>query len=134
MSRRAYGGNLSNWLIYELARHDAAVEPMIGQKDAGWIVRFRFRGRTYDFLARYRGGADWISLLERRRSILARLFHGQPKNVEFDAVWLIDAVLSHRPSYSRPKLSPTVAPGTGNRIQLGFSEAADCSNSSASAG
>ena len=30
--------------MYELARHDAAMEPMIGQKDAGWIVRFRFRG------------------------------------------------------------------------------------------
>jgi hypothetical protein len=43
VSRRAYGGDLANWLIYQLARHDAAVEPMIGQKDAGWIVRFRFR-------------------------------------------------------------------------------------------
>jgi len=106
VSRRAYGGNLSNWLIYELARHDAAVEPMIGQKDAGWDCSVQ----------------------------VARLFHGLQKNVEFDAVRLIDAVLSHRPSYSRPKLSPTVAPGTGNRIQLGFSEAADCSNSSASAG
>jgi hypothetical protein len=32
VSRRAYGTDLANWLIYELARHDAAVEPMIGQK------------------------------------------------------------------------------------------------------
>ncbi len=83
VSRRAYGGDLANWLIYELARHDAAVDPMIGQKDAGWIVRFRFRGATYDFLARYRGGPDWVGF-----------FHGQQKNVEFDAVRLIDAVLS----------------------------------------
>jgi hypothetical protein len=94
VSRRAYGSDLANWLIYELALHDAAVEPMIGQKDAGWIVRFRFRGGTYDFLARYRGGADWVGFLERRRSIVARLFHWQQKNVEFDAVRLVDAVLS----------------------------------------
>jgi hypothetical protein len=94
VSRRAYGGDLANWLIYELARHDAAVEPMIGQKDAGWIVRFRFRGGTYDFLARYRGGADWSGFLERRRGVLGRLFHWPQKNVEFDAVRLIDAALS----------------------------------------
>src|SRR5205807_10168806 len=60
VSRRAYGSDLANWLIYELTRHAAAVEPMIGQKDAGWIVRFRFRGATYDFLARYRRGPDWV--------------------------------------------------------------------------
>ena len=94
VSPRAYGGDLANWLIYELARHDAAVEPMIGQKDAGWIVRFRFRGATYDFLARYRGGPDWVGLLEHRRGIVARLFHRRQKNVEFDAVRLIDSVLS----------------------------------------
>ena len=93
VSRRAYGGDLANWLIYELARHDAAVEPMIGQKDAGWIVRFSFRGATYDFLAQYRG-PDWVGLLERRRGIVGRVFRGRQKNVEFDAVRLIDAVLS----------------------------------------
>ena len=93
VSRRAYGSDLANWLIYELARHDAAVEPMIGQKDGGWIVRFRFRGATYDFLALYQG-PYWVGLLERRRGIVGRLFHGQQKNVEFDAVRLIDAVLS----------------------------------------
>jgi hypothetical protein len=94
ISRRAYGGDLANWLIYELARHDAAVEPMIGQRDTGWMVRFRFHGATYDFLARYRGGPDWVGFLERRRGIVGRLFHGPQKNVEFDAVRLIDAVLS----------------------------------------
>ena len=92
--RRAYGGDLANWLIYELARHDAAVEPMIGQRDAGWIVRFRFRGATYDFLARYLGGPDWVGLLERRRGIVSRLFHVKQKNVQFDALRLIDTVLS----------------------------------------
>ncbi len=55
---------------------------------------FRFRGATYDFLARYRGGPDWVGLLERRRGIVGRLFHGQQKNVEFDAARLIDSVLS----------------------------------------
>jgi hypothetical protein len=65
VSRRAYGSDLANWLIYELARHDAAVEPMIGQKDAGWIGRFKFRGATCDFLAQYQGGADWVGFLER---------------------------------------------------------------------
>ena len=94
VSPRAYGGDLANWLIYELARHDAAVEPMIGQKEAGWIVRFRFGGATYDFFARYRGGPDWVGLLEHRRGIVARLFHRRQKNVEFDAVRLIDSVLS----------------------------------------
>src|SRR5947209_2287698 len=76
VSRRAYGRDLA------------------GQKDAGWIVRFRFRGATYDFLARFRGGADWVGFLERRRGIVGRLFHGRLKNVEFDAIRLIDAVLS----------------------------------------
>jgi hypothetical protein len=67
VSRRPYGSDLANWLLYELARHDTAVEAMIGQKDAGWIGRFRFRGATYDFFwARYRGGPDWADLLERR--------------------------------------------------------------------
>jgi hypothetical protein len=47
-----------------------------------------------DFLARYRGGADWVGFLERRRGILGRLFHGPQKNVEFDVMRLIDAVLS----------------------------------------
>jgi hypothetical protein len=93
VSRRAYGGDLANWLIYELARHDAAVEPMIGQKDAGWIVRFGFRGATYDFVASYRD-PDWVGFLERKRGIVARLFHGRQKIVEFHAMQLIDAVLS----------------------------------------
>jgi hypothetical protein len=92
VSRRAYGGDLANWLIYELARHDAAVEPMIGQKDAGWIVRFGFRGATYDFVASYRD-PDWVGFLERKRGIVARLFHGRQKNVEFHAMQLIDAVI-----------------------------------------
>jgi hypothetical protein len=93
VSPRAYGGDLANWLIYELARHDAAVEPMIGQKEAGWIVRFRFGRATYDFLARYRG-PDWVGLLERRRGIVERLFHVHQKNLQFEAVSLIHAVLS----------------------------------------
>ena len=82
---------MANWLVHELVRHDAAVEPIIGQKDTGWIVRFRFHRATYDFLAEYRG-PDWVGLLERRRGIVGRLFHGPQKNVEFDAVRLIDAV------------------------------------------
>ena len=94
ISRRAYGSDLANWLVYELARRDAAVGPTIGQRDAGWVVRFRFRGASYDFLARYRGGSDWVGSLERRRSIVGRLFHAPQKNVEFDAVRLIDAVLA----------------------------------------
>lgn len=93
VSLRAFGSDLANWLIHELARRDATVEPMIGHKDVGWIVRFKFRGATYDFLTVYRG-PDWFGLLERRRGILARIFHGQQKNVQFDALRLIDEVLS----------------------------------------
>ena len=93
VSVRAFGSDLANWLIHELARRDAAVEPMIGHQDAGWMVRFNFRGATYDFVTLYRGPV-WLGLLERRRGILARIFHGQPKNVEFDALRLIDEVLS----------------------------------------
>jgi len=79
--------------MYELTRHDAAVEPMIGHKDTGWIVRFRFRSATYDFVASYRD-PDWVGFLERRPGILGRLFHLRQKNVEFDALRLIDEVLS----------------------------------------
>ena len=94
ISRRAYGGDLANWLIYELARNDAAVEPMIGPRDNGWNVRFRLHGTTYDFLAQYRGGSDWVGFLERNRGFVGRLFHLPRKNVEFDAVRFIDAALS----------------------------------------
>lgn len=93
LSRRAYGSDLANWLIHELARHDAAVEPMIGQKDSGWLVRFRFRGADYDFITSYQG-PDWVGLLERTRGIVDRLLHRKQKNVEFWAVQLIDEVLS----------------------------------------
>lgn len=93
VSIRAFGSDLANWLIHELARRDAAVEPMIGHQDAGWIVRFRFGGAVYDFLLLYRA-PNWLGVLERRRGLLARIFHGQPKNVEFDALRLIDEVLS----------------------------------------
>jgi hypothetical protein len=93
VSLRAFGSDLANWLIHELARRDAAVEPMIGHKDVGWIVRFKLRGATYDFLTVYRG-LVWFGLLERRRGILARIFHGQQKSVQFYALRLIDEVLS----------------------------------------
>ena len=98
VSVRAFGSDLANWLIHELARRDAAVEPMISHKDAGWIVRFNFRGATYDLLILYQGSA-WLGLLERRRGIFARgiwarIFHAQPKNVEFEALRLIDELLS----------------------------------------
>lgn len=93
VSRRAYGSDLANWLIHELARHDAAVEPMIGQKDAGWLVRFRFRGANYDFVVRYRG-PDWVGVLERRLGIVGRLFRRPQKNVEFPALQLLDEVLA----------------------------------------
>jgi hypothetical protein len=91
--RRAYGSDLANWLIHELARHDAAVEPMLGQKDNGWLVRFRFRGANYDFVTRYRG-PDWVGVLERRLGIVGRLFHWERKNVEFLALQLLDEVLT----------------------------------------
>jgi hypothetical protein len=93
VSRRAYGSDLASWLVHELARHDAAVEPMIGQKDAGWLVRFRFRGANYDFVTRYRG-PNWVGVLERRLSIVGRLFHRGQKNVEFLALQLLDEVLT----------------------------------------
>ena len=93
VSRRAYGSDLANWLIHELARRDAAVEPMIGQKDAGWMVRFRFHGATYDFVAWYQG-PEWVGLLERRLGIVGRLFRWPQRNIEFSAVQLIDVVLA----------------------------------------
>ena len=62
-------------------------------KDVGWIVRFKFRGASYELLTVYREPA-WFGLLERRRGILARIFHAPPKPVAFDALRLIDEVLS----------------------------------------
>src|SRR5438445_5375688 len=85
VSRRAYGSDLANWLIHELARHDAAVEPMIGQQDAGWVVRFGFRGVTYDFVAWYRV-PHWVGLLERKRGIVDRLLHRKQKDVELSVL------------------------------------------------
>ena len=94
VTRRAYGSDLANWLIHELNLRDATVEPTIGQKNSGWLVRFRFRGANYDFVTSYRGRTDWLGLLERRMSILGRLFNKQQKNIEFCALQLIDEVLS----------------------------------------
>ena len=93
VSRRAYGSDLANWLIHELTRQNAAVEPAIAQRDAGWLVRFRFRGANYDFVTRYRG-PDWVGVLERRLGIVSRLFRRPQKNVEFRALQLLDEVLS----------------------------------------
>jgi hypothetical protein len=92
VSRRAYGSDMANWLVHELTRH-AAVEPAIGQKDGGWLVRFSFRGVNYDFVLRYRG-PDWVGLLERRLGIVGRLFRRQQKSVEMCTRQLIDEVLS----------------------------------------
>ena len=93
ISLRSYGGDLANWLINELTRRDAAAQPMIAQQDAGWVVRFRFRGANYDFLVRFRD-PDWVGLFERRRGIVGRLLRQQQKNVEFDALVLMDSMLS----------------------------------------
>ena len=93
VSTRAYGSDLANWLMHELARHDATVEPMIGQKDGGWLVRFRFHGAKYDFVTRFQG-PDWVGVLECRLGFIGRLLHRQQKNVEFYALQLLDEVLA----------------------------------------
>jgi hypothetical protein len=93
VSLRPYGSDLANWLMHELTQHDAAAQPMIAQRDAGWMVRFRFRGAVYEFLARFRD-PDWIGFLERRRGLVSRLFHRQQKTVDLDALVLVDSLLS----------------------------------------
>jgi len=93
VTTRAYGSDLANWLMHELARHDATVEPMIGQKDGGWLVRFRFRGAKYDFVTRFRG-PDWVGVLECRLGLIARLLRRPQANVEFHALQLLDEVLA----------------------------------------
>jgi hypothetical protein len=94
VSLRPYGSDLANWLMHQLTQHDATAQPMIAQQDAaGWMVRFRFREAVYEFLIRFRD-PDWMGLLERRQGLLARLFHRQPKNVDLDALLLVDSMLS----------------------------------------
>jgi hypothetical protein len=93
VSLRPYGSDLANWLIHDLALHHAAAELVIWQQDAGWLVRFRLRRASYDFTVRFRD-PDWVGLLERRRGILDLLLHREPKNVEFDALALVDSMLS----------------------------------------
>jgi hypothetical protein len=90
---RPYGSDLANWLVNELTRRNASTEPMIWQRDSEWLVRFRFRGISYDFLVRYQD-TDWVGLLERRRGIVSRLFRARQKNVEFDAVLFLNGMLS----------------------------------------
>jgi hypothetical protein len=93
VSLRPYGSDLANWLMHELTQHSAATQPMIAQRDAGWTVRFRFRGATYEFLVRFRD-PDWVGFLERRRSLLGRLFRRQQQSVDLDALVLVDSLLS----------------------------------------
>ena len=92
ISTRRYGGDLANWLVNELARRDVSAQPMIGQRDAGWVVGFRFRKTSYDFFIQYRD-PDWVGLFERRRGVTGHLFRRKQKNVEFDAVLLMDSIL-----------------------------------------
>jgi hypothetical protein len=66
---------------------------MIAQRDAGWTVRFRFRGAVYEFLVRFQD-PDWVGFLERRRGFLGRLFRRQQQSVDLDALLLVDSLLS----------------------------------------
>jgi hypothetical protein len=93
VSLRPYGSDLANWLVHELTQHDAATQPMIAQQNSGWVVRFRFRGASYEFLVRFRD-PDWVGLLERRRSFVDYLLRKRQKSVDLDALVLVDALLS----------------------------------------
>jgi hypothetical protein len=93
VSLRPYGSDVANWLMHELTQHDAATQPMIAQRDAGWTVRFRFRGAIYEFLVCFRD-PDWVGLLERRRGFLGRLFRRPQQSVDLDALVLVDSLLS----------------------------------------
>ena len=93
VSLRPYGSDLANWLMHELTQHDTAAQPMIAQRNGGWMVQFRFRGAVYEFLVRLRD-PDWVGLLERKRGFVGRLFRRQPKSVELDALLLVDSMLS----------------------------------------
>jgi hypothetical protein len=93
VSLRPYGSDLANWLMHELTQHDAGAQPMIAQQNPGWMVRFRFRGATYEFLVRFRD-PDWVGVLERGRGFVGRLFRRQQKCVDLDALVLVDRMLS----------------------------------------
>jgi hypothetical protein len=93
VSLRPYGSDLANWLMHELTQHDAAAQAMIAQQNAGWMVRFRFRGAVYELLVRFRD-PDWIGLLERKRGFVARLLRMPQKTVDLDALVLVDSMLS----------------------------------------
>ena len=48
---------------------------------------------SYDFVVRFRD-PDWVGFLERRRGVAGRLFRKLQKNVELDALMLVDSMLS----------------------------------------
>lgn len=93
ISPRPYGSDLANWLIHELARYDRRAQPMIAQSGGGWLVRFRFRGASYDLSIRFQY-PGWVGVLERQRGLLSRLFRWQRKGIELDAVAFVDSVLA----------------------------------------
>jgi hypothetical protein len=90
---RCFGDDAANWLMNELAQRDASLDRSIGQEDFGWYVRFRFDRAKYDFIVEFRN-PDWVGWLQRRRTILERLFGVQNKAVQRDALLLIHSVLS----------------------------------------
>ena len=90
---RSFGDDFANWLMNELTRRDASLDPSIGQEDIGWYVRFRFGRAKYDFIVRFRD-PDWVGWLERRRTTLEWLFGVQHQAVQRDALLLIHSVLS----------------------------------------
>lgn len=84
---------MATWLLNEIALRNAETEPMIGQKEFGWLVRFKLCGKAYEFLVAY-NGSEWIGRLERRTGIVRFLFRRRQQPVDPAAVRLIDSVLS----------------------------------------
>jgi hypothetical protein len=93
ISPRAFGDDVANWLMNDLAQRNAALDPTIGQKDFGWYVRFRLGRASYQFVVGYTG-PDWIGKLERRWTIFEWLFHLPNKDVEEEAFLLIHETLA----------------------------------------
>jgi hypothetical protein len=96
---RSYGGDFANWLINELTQRAPTSQPTIAQQSGGWVVGFRYRRANYRFLVRF-ANPDWVGLLERRQGVVGRLLRMARKNVRFEALELMDSILSSSELFS----------------------------------
>jgi hypothetical protein len=96
-----YGDDLARYLIERLRERGVrTAEP--GQEDFGWYFSFTAGENDYDFIIGYRPAdgdqtGKWIGTIERRSGLLTSILGARNREIENEAVQLIDSALLSEP-------------------------------------